>query len=159
GRVLSLTGPWPIGAKAFAATGEGLPKATLDACTDADAILFGAVGEHPGLEIPYRPELALVAIRERFDLRISVREVRRQGRRPLIFVRNLLGGAYPPSARVESDGAGPATDVFELTPDRIREVIRIAVGYARAAGVGLVSVDKANLMATSRLWRRVVNEV
>src|SRR5690349_18766871 len=74
--VLEVTGPWPIGAHAFAETGDGLPPATLAACEDADAILLGAVGEHPGVPIgDYRPELALIGLREHFDLRVSVRQV------------------------------------------------------------------------------------
>ena len=152
------TGPWPVGASAFTEGGVGLPEETLRACEGADAMLLGAVGEHPGVPIDaYRPELALIGLRERFDLRVSVRQVWRGRSTPLTFVRNLLGGAYG-SHRVESDGTTPASDVFELRPDRIRELAEIAIGYVKMSNAQLLSVDKANLLATSRLWRRVVSQ-
>ena len=158
--VLELTGPWPVGATAYDALGTGLPSSTLEACERADAILMGAIGEHPGLyTAAYRPELALVALRERFDLRVSIREVWRGGEQPTIFVRNLLGGAYSPSPREESDGTSAARDVLELRPEQIRELAGIALVLARAHAIPLISVDKANLLATSRLWRRTVGEV
>src|SRR4051812_22006590 len=74
--LLQVTGPWPVGASSYAATGDGLPAATLRACEESDAILLGAVGEHPGVDLSaYRPELALIRLREHFDLRVSVRQV------------------------------------------------------------------------------------
>jgi isocitrate/isopropylmalate dehydrogenase len=155
---LTVTGPWAVGASAFGATGTGLPPDTLQACEDADAVLLGAVGEHPGVPLDaYRPELALIGLREHFGLRVSVRQVWRGRATPLTFVRNLLGGAYG-NGRVESDGTGPASDVFELRPDRIRELAEIAIGYAKMSNARLLSVDKANLLATSRLWRKVVTQ-
>jgi isocitrate/isopropylmalate dehydrogenase len=158
--VLDVTGPWPVGASAFATTGEGLPASTLQACEEANAILLGAVGEQPGVSLrAYRPERALIALREHFDLRVSVRQVWRQDGRPLVFVRNLLGGAYGSEHRTESDGSRPASDLFELRPERIRELAQIAIDYVRATDSPLVSVDKANLLATSRLWRLVVSQV
>jgi isocitrate/isopropylmalate dehydrogenase len=157
--IVEVTGPWPVGASAFAATGEGLPATTLRACEEADAILLGAVGEHPGVPLAgHRPELALIGLREHFDLRVSVRQVWRGRRTPLTFVRNLLGGAYG-KGRVESDGTTAASDVLELHPDRIRELAEIALGYVAVSKARLLSVDKANLLATSRLWRRVVTQV
>jgi isocitrate/isopropylmalate dehydrogenase len=156
---VTTSGPWPVGASAFGGCGTGLPAETLRACEDADAILLGAVGEHPGVPLDdYRPELALIGLREHFDLRVSVRQVWRGRANPLTFVRNLLGGAYG-SGRVESDGSGPASDVFELHPERIRELAEIAIGYVKVSHAQLLSVDKANLLATSRLWRRVVTQV
>lgn len=156
--VLRLTGPWPAGATSFAATGEVLPPATVEACEVADAVLLGAIGEHPGVVAPgFRPELALIGLREHFDLRVSVRQVWQPKRAPLTFVRNLLGGAYGAAAsRVESDGTGPAHDTFTLTVPQVRELVAIAADYARRDGGPVISVDKANLLATSRLWRQVV---
>jgi len=157
---VELTGPWPVGASAFGATGEGLPAETLAACEVADAILLGAVGEHPGVPLSaYRPEQALLALRAHFDLRVSVRQVWRGDSPPMTVVRNLLGGAYATSGRVESDGTGAASDLLELDPARIRELTEIAIDHAKASDVPLLSVDKANLLATSRLWRTVVSEV
>ncbi|HEV7192264.1 MAG TPA: isocitrate/isopropylmalate family dehydrogenase [Jatrophihabitantaceae bacterium] len=156
--LIRVTGPWPVGASSFAATGEGLPADTMRACEQADAILLGAVGEHPGVSLAgYRPELALIGLREHFDLRVSVRQVWRGGAAPLTFVRNLLGGAYG-NNRIESNGSGPASDTVELTPERIRELADIAIGYVKASGAQLISVDKANLLATSRLWRLLVSD-
>jgi len=156
--LVRVTGPWPVGASSFAATGDGLPEATMRACEEADAILLGAVGEHPGLPLTdFRPEIALIGLREHFDLRVSVRQVWRGGDAPLTFVRNLLGGAYG-NQRTESDGSRSASDTLELSPDRIRELADIAIGYVRTSGADLISVDKANLLATSRLWRRLVSE-
>lgn len=156
--VLRLTGPWPIGARSFAATGEGLPAETLAACEESDAILLGAVGEHPGVPLAnYRPELSLIGLREHFDLRVSIRQVWRGAHEPLTFVRNLLGGAYGSAGRVESDGTHAASDLFELEPQRIKELADIALGYVAISGAQLISVDKANLLATSRLWRRTLD--
>lgn len=157
--IVRTSGPWPVGTTSFAATGEGLPARTLAACESADAILFGAVGEHPGITTAgYRPESALGQLRSHFDLRVSIREIWRGQEPPLVFVRNLLGGAYGPT-RVEGSAATPASDVTELSADRIREVAGIAADHAQALCVPLISVDKANLLATSRLWRAVVAEV
>jgi isocitrate/isopropylmalate dehydrogenase len=161
GRV-EVTGPWPVGASAYAKEGTGLPEATLRACEDADAIFLGAVGEHPGVPVDaYRPELALIGLREHFDLRISIRQVSRPSQPPLTIVRNLLGGAYGDvSTRQESAGVGPARDELELGVAQIEELAAIACDeLARTGGDRLVSVDKANLFATSRLWRRVVTRV
>jgi isocitrate/isopropylmalate dehydrogenase len=160
--LVEVTGPWPVGASAFAEGAEGLPDATLRACEEADAIFLGAVGEQPGVALEdYRPELALIGLREHFDLRVSVRWVSRLGGPPLTIVRNLLGGAYGDAAtRTESDGRGAARDEVVLSEDQIAELATIACDeLERAGGTRLVSVDKANLFATSRLWRRVANRV
>jgi isocitrate/isopropylmalate dehydrogenase len=160
--VVELTGPWPVGASAFASHGDGLPAKTLEACEEADAILFGAAGEHPGVPLAaYRPEESLLRLREHFDLRVSVRQVVVPGRRPLTIVRNLLGGAYGTAAtRRESDGSEPAGDELRLTPPQIEELAEIACDLVEQdPGSTLLSVDKANLFATSRLWRGVVAAV
>ncbi len=159
---VEVTGPWPVGATAYAALGEGLPAITLEACEQADAIFLGAVGEHPGVALDgYRPELALLSLRAHFDLRVSIRQLPRRDRAPLTIVRNLLGGAYGDSTRrQESDGAGAAHDELVLDPAQIEELASIACDEVERSGGGrLVSVDKANLFATSRLWRRVVADV
>ena len=161
--IARAVGPLPVGARAHRDLGERLPAETRDACDAADAILLGAVGEHPGIsldEFP-RPELALIELRNRYDLRVSIREVLLPDGGISVVVRNLLGGNYgDASSRTESDGSHAAVDVLELTPERIEELAHIACGYARAhPGRRLVSVDKANLLATSRLWRIVAKRV
>ncbi|HWB66087.1 MAG TPA: isocitrate/isopropylmalate family dehydrogenase [Mycobacteriales bacterium] len=158
--VVSVTGPWPVGASAFGSLGDGLPAKTVEACEQSDAILLGAVGDHPGVDVPgYRPELSLIGLREHFDLRVSIRQVWRGDEQPLTVVRNLLGGAYGSAGRQESDGSQPASDLLELSPERIRELAEIAAGYVALSETPLLSVDKANLLATSRLWRQVVSQV
>ena len=160
--VVSVSGPWPVGASAFGALGDGLPPETFAACKASDAIFFGAAGEHPGVSIAaYRPEHSLLALREAFELRVSIREVWHASRRPMTVVRNLLGGAYGTAGmRTESDGTIPARDIVELTPEQIVELTNIACDLAaHDPGCPVVSVDKANLFATSRLWRRTVSAV
>jgi LDH2 family malate/lactate/ureidoglycolate dehydrogenase/isocitrate/isopropylmalate dehydrogenase len=162
--LLEVTGPWPVGARAAAATGSVLPEETLAACDDADALLLGAVGEDPAVaaEVCPRPEVALHRLRERYDLRISVREIPVDEHSDLTVVRNLIGGSYGGAAdRTFSTDGGEAADVLRLTPERVAEVVNL--GYdvlARRGGTGrLVSVDKANLYATGRLWRQTAGQV
>lgn len=159
GAPIQVTGPWPYGTTGWMETGSTLPAATVDACREADVILSGAVGTHPGVssdECP-NPEAALIELRHLFDLRISVRTVRVPGGEDVVIVRNITGGAYAgPDRRVESDGAGDAEDRIVLNPIRVQEVFDIALEHARShPGRRVISVDKASVYATSRLWRRI----
>ncbi len=159
GAPIELTGPWPYGTTGWLQTGSTLPDETIAACRAADVILSGAVGTHPGVagdQCP-NPEAALIELRHLFDLRISVRTVRVPGGDDVIIVRNITGGAYAgPDQRVESDGLRDAEDRIILNPARIREVFDIAVEHARThPGRRMMSVDKASVYATSRLWRRI----
>ncbi|MGY2067303.1 Ldh family oxidoreductase [Blastococcus sp. SYSU DS0619] len=161
---VEVTGPWPIGSRAAAATGEVLPEQTLAACDAADAILLGAVGEDPGVptEVCPRPEVALHRLRERYDLRISVRDIPMETDTDLTVVRNLIGGSYGtgPGDRTYAEDGGEAVDVLRLTRARIAEVVELGIDRMQRRGGGrLVSVDKANLYATGRLWREVATEV
>ena len=169
---IELTGPWPVGASAFGELGTGLPESTLAACDSCDAMFFGAAGEHPGVSLDdYRPEHSIVGLRQRYDLRVSIRSIvridtgagggDRAATRPLIVVRNLLGGAYgAASTRTESDGSDPASDEVVLTPQQIAELAEMACDMVeQGLASGIVSVDKANLMATSRLWRSTTQRV
>jgi 3-isopropylmalate dehydrogenase len=157
GYPIEATGPWPVGATAARDHGDVLPAATVDACEDADCILFGAVGDHPGIDVA-RPELALIRLRHHFQLGLSIRQVWRQGESPLVFVRNLIGGAYiDDEHRTESTGAGPAVDPVTLDEALVRDVVQAGLRVRTAIQASeMFSVDKANLLATSRLWRRVV---
>jgi 3-isopropylmalate dehydrogenase len=159
GQPVQITGPWPYGTTGWLATGSTLPDETVDACRKADVVLSGAVGAHPGVgtaECP-NPEAALIRLRHLFDLRVSVRVVRVPGAADVVIVRNITGGAYASAdRRRESDGQGPAEDVVALDPVRVQEVLDIAVDYARARpALRAMSVDKASVFATSRLWRRL----
>ncbi|MCZ2861150.1 Ldh family oxidoreductase [Blastococcus sp. VKM Ac-2987] len=165
---VEVTGPWPVGARAAADEGSVLPEATIEACDAADALLLGAVGEDPRVppEVCPRPEVALHRLRERYDLRISVREIPVDEDSTLTVVRNLIGGSYGGAAdRTFSTDGGEAADVLRLTPGRVAEVVHLAVDVLeqRATTTGrpgrLVSVDKANLYATGRLWRQTATEV
>ena len=171
GRV-ELTGPWPVGASAFGELGTGLPADTLAACDDCDAMFFGAAGEHPGVSLDdYRPEHSIIGLRQRYDLRVSIRSIVRidsgaahgdtDRGRPLIVLRNLLGGAYgAASTRTESDGSDAARDEVILTPGQITELAEMACDLVeQGLASSIVSADKANLMATSRLWRSITQRV
>ena len=110
-------------------TGSTLPDETIAACREADVVLSGAVGTHPGVTAEQcpNPEAALIRLRHLFDLRISVRTVRVPGEDDVMIVRNITGGAYAgPDQRVESDGARPAEDRIVLDPVRVQEVFDIA---------------------------------
>jgi 3-isopropylmalate dehydrogenase len=161
GAPVRVSGPWPYGSTGWAQTGSTLPEQTLAACRAADVILSGAVGTHPGVTAAQcpNPEAALIELRHVFDLRISVRTVRVPSEDDVIIVRNITGGAYAgPERRIESDGNGPAEDRLVLIPARVREVFDIAVEYARRAPHRrAISVDKASVFATSRLWRRTAH--
>lgn len=159
GAPVRLTGPWPYGTTGWLDSGTTLPDSTIAACREADVVLSGAVGTHPGVtsdDCP-NPEAALIRLRHLFDLRISVRTVRVPNGADVIIVRNIIGGAYGrPEQRVESDGQRDAEDRIVLNPARVREVFDIAVEHTRAyPGRRVMSVDKASVYATSRLWRRV----
>lgn len=162
GAPVRLTGPWPYGSTGWAQTGSTLPDQTLEACRQADVILSGAIGAHPGIsaaDCP-NPEAALIRLRHLFDLRISVRTVRVSSDDDVIIVRNITGGAYAgPDQRIESDGTLAAIDHLVLEPERVREVFDVALPYARRRpDRRAISVDKASVFATSRLWRRVALE-
>jgi 3-isopropylmalate dehydrogenase len=163
GAPITLTGPLPYGTSGWLASGSILPPQTIEACREADVILSGAVGTHPGVpaaECP-NPEAALIELRHLFDLRISVRTVWVPGVGDVTIVRNITGGAYADaSLRTESDGTRPAVDQLRLRPDRVREVLELAADYAlRSPGRRTISVDKASVFATSRLWRALANAV
>ncbi len=159
---IEVTGTWPVGSTGYVECGDLLPRRTLAACEDADAVLLGAVGDHPGVDLGgQRSEAALLDLRAHFDLRISIRHVWRGEGQPLTFVRNLLGGAYGPrDTHIESDGISPASDLIVLEPRRIEEVANIACDFAaRHPGTVIISADKANLWATGRLWRSIASDV
>ena len=164
----------PIGGTAIDASGSPLPAATLAACREADAVLLGAIGgpkwSDPAAAV--RPEQGLLGLREELDLYANLRPVRLSPAlldasplRPkriegtdLLVVRELTGGIYFGDRR-EADGDGRAFDTMGYTE---AEIVRIAHVAFRLAGDrrGLVaSIDKANVLATSRLWRRTVTAV
>ena len=163
GLPITLTDALPFGTTGWQRTGQVLPAETIQACRAADVILAGAVGTHPGVsaEECSHPESALIRLRHMFDLRISVRTVWIPGTGDVTIVRNIVDGAYVDDAlRTESDGTSDAVDQLRLRPDRVREVLELGADFAAAApGRRYMSVDKPNVFATSRLWRRVAKAV
>ena len=165
-----------IGGAAIDATGIPLPDDTLSTCRGADAVLLGAVGgpKWEGPDRRVRPEQGLLAIRRALGVFANLRPVvthpllaHSSPFRPehidgvdLIVVRELTGGIYFGDKKLSGDGdAETATDVCTYTTAEIERVVVIAAELARARRGRLVSVDKANVLETSRLWRRVASRV
>jgi 3-isopropylmalate dehydrogenase len=145
----------PFGGAAIDATGEPLPEATLDACRTADAVLLGAVGG-PQWTGPRRPEAGLIAIRKELDVFANLRPAIGDGV-DLLIVRELVGGLYYGARGTRDDGV--VFDTCEYHPDQVRRIARRAFELARGRSGRLLSVDKANVLDTSRMWRAVVTEV
>jgi len=166
-----------IGGIAIDQTGTALPEATLTACKSAKAVLLGAVGgpkwDDPTAKV--RPEQGLLAIRKGLGLYANLRPVRGYsqllGSSPLkrelvegvdlLVVRELTGGLYF-GARQEASGSGPdarAFDTMEYTGQEIRRVLELGVTLAKGRRGKLTSVDKANVLASSRLWRKIATEI
>ena len=161
-----------IGGAAIDATGSALPDATLAAARMADAILLGAVGgpkwSDPNAKV--RPEQGLLAIRKALGLFANLRPVKPHkaalGASPIkpellegvdiVVVRELTGGIYfGDKTRSDTD----ASDLCRYSVAEVERVVRMAASLARARRGHLTSVDKANVLETSRLWRDVTNRV
>ena len=146
----------PFGGAAIDATGDPLPPGTLEACRNADAVLLAAVGG-PGWDGgERRPEEGLLGLRHALDVYANLRPAA-HGAVDLLVVRELVGGLYFGARGVRADGT--VFDTCEYHPSQVERVARRAFELARARQGRLVSVDKANVLETSRLWRRVVSEL
>ena len=164
-----------IGGAAIDATGEPLPAATLAACRAADAALLGAVGgprwDDPRIVV--RPEQGLLAVRRELGLFANLRPVRTWPEladvsplRPdrlvgvdILFVRELTGGLYfGPRARERDGDVERAYDTMLYTDREIRRVVSLAFLLAAGRRRLVTSVDKANVLESSRLWRQVAIE-
>jgi 3-isopropylmalate dehydrogenase len=168
---------FPVGGAALDGTGEPLPKATLEAARTADAVLLGAVGspKHEGLPPERRPEAALLGLRRGLKVFANLRPVRLypvlEGASPLrpervrgtdlLIVRELTGGIYFGAPRgLEEHGDGRvARNTMVYSDKEIRRIARVAFEAARGRKRMVTSVDKANILETSELWRDVVKEV
>jgi 3-isopropylmalate dehydrogenase len=161
-----------IGGAAIDSTGVALPPETLEASRRADAVLLGAVGgpRWDKTEATVRPEQGLLGLRKELGLYANLRPVAPHPRlldaspiKPellrgvdFVVVRELTGGIYFGEKRRE---ANRAVDVCEYTTEEIERIVRLSGSLAMARKRKLVSVDKANVLETSRLWRSTTERV
>jgi 3-isopropylmalate dehydrogenase len=161
-RLLAVVAPelslerFPFGGSAIDESGDPLPAETLAAARGADAVLLGAVGGPKWDGGARRPDEGLIGIRSELAVYANLRPAR-YGNVDLLIVRELLGGLYYGESGVRPDGT--FYDTLEYHPDEVERVARRAFELARGRRGRLLSVDKANVMSTSRMWRRVVTEV
>jgi 3-isopropylmalate dehydrogenase len=165
-----------VGGAAYKATGHPLPPATLDLARRADAILFGAVGDPDcdTLERCLRPEQAILGLRKELGLFANLRPATlfpeladASALRPevasqinMVIVRELNGDVYfgEKGIRTTKDGRREGYDIMSYNEDEVRRIARVGFETAMARDKKLCSVDKANVLETSQLWRDVVIE-
>ncbi|MGC6767132.1 3-isopropylmalate dehydrogenase [Enterococcus sp. LJL51] len=161
---------FPFGGAGIDQEGDPLPEKTLTACKDADAILLGAIGGPKWDAAPKRPEQGLLALRKALGLFANIRPISVPDAvihlSPLkeknvkgvdfIVVRELTGGIYFGEKKRETD---QASDLCTYTKAEIQRIIRKAFEIARTRNKKVTSVDKANVLATSKLWRETAEEV
>ena len=145
-----------VGGAAIRATGKPLGDEALAACRAADAVFKGPVGDPEFDAADVRPEQALLALRKELDVYTNLRPAR-AGDVDLLVVRELVGGLYFGARGVRDDGT--VFDTCEYHPSQVERIARRGFDLARTRRSRLTSVDKANVLETSRMWRRVVNEV
>ncbi len=166
-----------VGGIAYKRDGHPLPAETLEAARSADAILFGAVGDPScdGLERHLRPEQAILGLRKELGLFANLRPATMfagmedaSALRPevaraidLLIVRELNGDVYfgEKGTRTLSDGRRQGWDMMSYAEDEVRRIAHVAFRAAQGRKGRLTSVDKANVLETSQLWRDVVIEV
>jgi len=166
-----------LGGCAIDATGTALPEATLKACQASHAVLLGAVGgpkwDDPSAKV--RPEQGLLAIRKGLGLYANLRPVKvipslaklsplkpeRLTGVDFIVIRELTGGLYfgQPKGRTKTAEGETAVDTLIYTDVEIRRIVRLAFQLARGRRKLVTSIDKANVLESSRLWRQVAMEV
>jgi 3-isopropylmalate dehydrogenase len=161
-RILERVGPdleleeRPFGAQAIRETGDSLPEETLAACRSAEAVLKAPIGDPEFNAAEVRPEQGMLRLRAELDVYANLRPAQSAGIDVLI-VRELVGGLYFGAKGVREDGT--VFDTMEYHPAQVERIARRAFELARARRGKLTSVDKANVLETSRMWRGVVNDV
>jgi 3-isopropylmalate dehydrogenase len=145
-----------FGAAAIRAVGNPLPDETLAACLAADAVLKGPIGDPEFDAADVRPEQGLLQLRSELGVYANLRPARADGI-DLVIVRELVGGLYYGARGTREDGT--VFDTCEYHPAQVERVARRAFELARARSRRLTSIDKANVLETSRMWRRVVREL
>jgi 3-isopropylmalate dehydrogenase len=166
-----------IGGAAIRQTGSPLPTATLDACLAGDAVLLGAVGspEFDSLAPSERPEAGLLLLRRAlggfanlrpaisYDAIAAASPLRPEiaGGANILIVRELLGGLYfgEPRGRWGENGNSVAVNTMSYSVAEIERVARVAFAAALKRSQKLTSVDKANVLETSQLWRTTVSRI
>jgi 3-isopropylmalate dehydrogenase len=172
----------PVGGAAYEAAGHPLPEATLKLAQEADAILFGAVGDwkYDTLERALRPEQAILGLRKHLGLFANLRPAicyeqltHASSLKPelvagldILIIRELTGDIYfgqPRGRRTATDGHFPgaeeAFDTMRYSRPEIERIAHVAFQAARKRNKKLTSVDKANVLETFQLWKDVVTEV
>jgi len=167
----------PVGGAGYEACGHPLPQKTLALAKQADAILFGSVGDpkYDNLESALRPEQAILGLRKELGLFANLRPAQvyaeladSSSLRPevvagldILIVRELTGDIYfgqPKGIRVHETGGREGFDTMRYTEAEILRIARVAFDAARKRNRRVCSVDKANVLETSRLWREVLTQ-
>lgn len=162
-----------VGAAAIDAVGDPFPEATFKACSEADAVLFSSVGDpkfdnNPNAKV--RPEQGLLAMRKKLGLFANIRPVQTFDclihKSPLkdelvrgadfVCIRELTGGMYF-GEKKEGDDYAYDTNAYSRT--EVERILKVAYQYAQRRRKHLTVVDKANVLASSRLWRKVAQEM
>jgi len=165
-----------VGACAIDATGEPYPKATHDLCMKSDAVLFGAIGDpkydnDPSAKV--RPEQGLLKMRKDLGLFANIRPVttfpslihKSPLRADLVegadfmCIRELTGGMYFGRPQGRSEDGNTAYDTCVYTREEVERILHLAYKYALQRNKKVTVVDKANVLATSRLWRQIAQEI
>ena len=168
----------PVGGAGYDASGDPLPEKTLDLAKEADAILFGAVGgpQYDSLPRAKRPEQAILGLRKQLGLFANLRPATiypeladASTLKPevvsgmdVLILRELTGDIYfgqPRGIRTTESGEREGFDTMRYTESEIRRIAHAGFKAARKRQKRLCSVDKANVLETSQLWRDVVTEV
>jgi 3-isopropylmalate dehydrogenase len=145
-----------FGAQAIRETGNPLPDETLAACRAAEAVLKAPIGDPEFDAADVRPEQGMLRLRAELDVYANLRPARSDSV-DMLVVRELVGGIYFGASGTRDDGT--VFDTCEYHPSQVERIARRAFELARGRDQTLTSVDKANVLETSRMWRRVVNEV
>ena len=172
------TSHYDVGGAAIDNHGQPLPPATVEGCEQADAVLFGSVGgpKWDNVDPSIRPEKGLLNIRKGLGLYCNLRPMKvskytahlsplkteRAEGADLLIVRELTGGIYfgtHNEAHLNADGVEEASDIEMYTRPEVERIARFSFEAARKRSGKVTSVDKANVLGSSRMWRKIVTEM
>lgn len=162
------------GGAAIDAVGEPLPQETINICKSSDSVLLGAVGGPKWDNLPQRPEKALLGLRSELGLFANLRpavmfdelkdacpiktEIIGEDGLDIFVIRELTGGIYF-GERGRNESGDLAFDTMQYSKDEVKRIAKVAFDIAMKRNKKVTSVDKANILENSRLWRSVVEEV